>query len=89
MKAPLATVVHRPAAPRGSGCGGDDGGGDDARTRTDGDGARPTTCSSYETITDLNEALGAAGIECALDYEGLVDEVREISQCTIEGARPS
>ena len=37
------------------------------------------------TISDLNEDLAAGGIECELEYEGLADEVRELSQCTIDG----
>jgi hypothetical protein len=71
-----------------SACGGDDSGGGDA----DDDGAATSTAaeaelSSYETVADLNEVLTGAGIECNLDYEGLVDEDKEISQCTIEGAQ--
>lgn len=51
---------------------GDDGG-------TDGGGEG----SSYETVTALNDDLAAAGITCELEYEGLVDADREISQCVI------
>lgn len=56
----------------GSACG-DDGGGDGSEG------------SSYETITALNEDLAAAGITCDLEYEGLKDADREISQCVIDG----
>lgn len=85
MKATLATVLIALLAL--SGCGGDDGG-----ETTDTAGGSDTTAaptgdlSSYETISDLNADLAAAGIECALEYEGLVDAVREISQCPIDGA---
>ena len=85
MKVTLATIVI--ALLTLAGCGGDDGGGTGATT-----GGSETTeaaaedLSSYETISDLNDDLAAAGIECTLEYEGLVDEVREISQCPIEGA---
>lgn len=56
----------------GSACG-DDGGGDGSEG------------SSYDTITALNEDLAAAGITCDLEYEGLKDADREISQCVIDG----
>lgn len=83
MKASLAIVAVALLAL--SACSGDDGGNTD-----DTDGTTPSTeaeteLSSYATISDLNEDLAADGIECALDYEGLVDEVRELSQCTIDG----
>jgi hypothetical protein len=89
VKAPLATVTIALLL-LGAGCGGDDGGGgDDASTDT---GAETTEApsedlSSYDTVAALNDDLGAAGIDCALDYEGLVDEDKEISQCTIDGAQ--
>jgi ABC-type glycerol-3-phosphate transport system substrate-binding protein len=87
VKATLAIVVI--ALLTLAGCsGGDDGG---ETTDTTAGGTETTEAptedlSSYETITDLNEDLAAAGIECTLEYEGLVDEVREISQCPIDGA---
>lgn len=72
----------------GAGCS-DDGGGD-----ADPDDSSPDTTeapggdlSSYDTVADLNEDLSAAGIECALEYDGLVDEEKEISQCTIDGSQ--
>ncbi len=61
--------------------GGDDGGADTTEAGTTED------LSSYETIAALNEDLAAAGIECTLEYEGLVDDTREISQCTIDGGQ--
>lgn len=85
MKATLATILIALLAL--AGCGGDDGG-----ESTDTTGGSETTVaptedlSSYETITELNEDLAAAGIECTLEYAGLVDAVREISQCPIDGA---
>ncbi len=86
MKATLATVVI--ALLTLAGCGGDDGGGEATDTTSGSETTEATTedLSSYETITELNDDLGAAGIECTLEYEGLVDEVREISQCPIDGA---
>ncbi len=86
MKATLATVVI--ALLTLVGCGGDDGGEttDTTAGETETTEAPTEDLSSYETITDLNEVLAAAGIECTLEYEGLVDEVREISQCPIDGA---
>ena len=85
VKASLATVAVALLAL--SACSGDDGG-----STEDPDGTTPSTeaeaeteLSSYATISDLNEDLAVGGIECALDYEGLVDEVRELSQCTIDG----
>jgi len=85
VKASLATVAI--ALLVLSACGGDDDGG-----TTDPDGSTPSTeaapdLSSYETISDLNEALAAGDIECDLEYRGLVDEIRELSQCTIEGGQ--
>lgn len=59
-----------------SACG-DDGGGD-------GDGGG-SSGSSYDTVTALNADLAASGITCELEYEGLKDADREISQCVIDG----
>jgi ABC-type glycerol-3-phosphate transport system substrate-binding protein len=84
VKATLAIVVITLLTL--AGCGGDDGG--EAADTTNGSETTAATTedlSSYETISDLNDDLAAAGIECTLEYEGLVDEVREISQCPIEG----
>jgi hypothetical protein len=83
VKASLATVAI--ALLTLSACGGDD-----ADSTTDADGTTPTSetaadLSSYDTVSDLNDALGAGGVECELEYEGLTDEVRELSQCTIDG----
>ena len=86
MKARLATVAIALLL-LGAACG-DDGGGEDS-----GDDTSPDTSeaqadlSSYDTVADLKDALSAEGIECTLEYEGLVDEDKEISQCTIEGSQ--
>ena len=74
VKASLATVAI--ALLTLSACGGDDGGG-----TTDSDGTTATSVagadlSSYDTVSDLNDALGAGGVECELEYEGLTDEIR-------------
>ncbi len=84
MKASLAAVAL--ALLVLAGCSGDDGDG------RGGDGAASTTeeaaeLTSYDTVAALNETLAAGGIDCTLDYEGLVDEDKEISQCTIEGTQ--
>lgn len=85
MKATLATIVI--ALLTLAGCGGDDGGEAAGTTGgTDPTEVAAEDLSSYETISDLNDDLAAAGIECTLTYEGLVDAVREISQCPIDGA---
>ena len=87
MKARLATVAIGLLV-LGAGCG-DDGGGSSG----DDDTAPDTTeeqggdLTSYDTVADLNASLADAGIDCQLEYEGLVDEDKEISQCTIEGSQ--
>jgi len=85
MKTSLATVAI--ALLTLSACGGDDSGGstaDDGGTETTQAGVDLT---SYETVSDLNDALAAGGVQCELEYEGLVDEIRELSQCTIDGGQ--
>jgi len=72
------------------GCGDDDdagnGGGDTTAAPADGgETADRSELSSFDTVTAMNEELTAAGIGCTLEYEGLRDAQREISQCTIEG----
>jgi hypothetical protein len=57
----------------GSACGDDSAGGE----------ADGSAGSSYDTLTALNDDLAAAGITCELEYEGLKDDEREISQCVI------
>jgi hypothetical protein len=87
VKARLATVAIGLLL-LGAACGGDDGGGgggDD--TSADTTEAPGGDLSSYDTVADLNESLSAADIECNLEYEGLRDEDKEISQCTIEGSQ--
>jgi len=83
VKASLAIVAVALVAL--SACSGDDGGSTDDTEGTTPSTEAETELSSYATLSDLNEDLAADGIECALDYEGLVDEVRELSQCTIDG----
>jgi hypothetical protein len=81
VKAFVATVAIAVLAL--AGCG-DDGGGDSGGT--DGTDAAPEL-SSYETVSDLNDALASGGVECNLEYEGLTDDTHEISQCTIDGGQ--
>jgi hypothetical protein len=50
-----------------------------------GDGGGGSAGSTYDTVTALNDDLAAAGISCDLEYEGLKDADREISQCVING----
>ena len=54
-------------------------GGDSDNGSSGGDG------STFETVTDLNADLAGADISCTLEYEGLKDADREISQCVIDG----
>ena len=56
-------------------CGDDTGGGGD-------DSA---SGPSYDTIAALNDDLASARRDCALEYEGLADASREITQCEIDG----
>jgi hypothetical protein len=88
VKASLATVAIALLV-LGAGCSGDDGDSEDPGGTTAGTEAESPSedLSSYETVADLNEALAAGGVECALEYEGLVDEDKEISQCTIDGSQ--
>jgi hypothetical protein len=63
-------------------CSGDDDSG--------GDGGGPTTTaaadlSTYATVADLSDELDAAGLACALEYEGLKDDTREVSLCAVNG----
>jgi hypothetical protein len=57
-------------------CGDDGSGGD-------------SSGSSYDSLTALNEDLAGAGISCELEYEGLTDADREISQCVINDEQAS
>lgn len=41
--------------------------------------------SSYDSVRAIAERLEAAGVGCALEYEGLRDADKELSICTIEG----
>lgn len=85
MKASLATVAIALLL-LGAGCSGDDGGdgGDDTSPDTTEEQAE---LSSYDTIAELNEALAAGGIECPLEYDGLRDDEKEQSICTIDGTQ--
>ena len=86
VKATLATLAIVVLAL--TSCGGDDDGGSaDTGASSEGTQVAVEDLSSYETVADLNAALAADGIDCTLEYEGLVDEVRELSQCTIEGGQ--
>lgn len=74
-------------------CGSDDDGGDeegsgsdDTTEETAESGTDLSGLPTYDTVAALNEDLAAAGVSCALEYEGLVDdEGKEVSLCTIEG----
>lgn len=50
-----------------------------------GGGSAGNDLSSFDTVTALNAELASGGITCELDYEGLKDADREISQCVIDG----
>ena len=66
------------------GCGGDSP--PDAAADGDADaGPAATELSSYPTIVDVNDALAGDGLGCDLEYEGLADADREISQCVLAG----
>src|SRR5690348_17304356 len=53
---------------------------------TDGGGGSPgADASSYDDVAAMRDALVDAGITCDLDYEGLTDQDREVSQCVING----
>jgi hypothetical protein len=41
--------------------------------------------STYDSVSTMAEALTAAGMPCALEYEGLRDAGKELSLCTLEG----
>lgn len=62
--------------PLATACGDDEGG--DASGG--GSGA-----SSYGSVAELAEDLTGAGLACTLEYEGLRDDRREVSLCTLEG----
>ena len=71
-------------------CGDDDdsdgGGNGTETTAAPEDGESPgADGSEFEDIASLRDALGEAGIACDLEYEGLADDDREVSQCVIEG----
>jgi hypothetical protein len=90
VKASLATVAIALLL-LGAGCGDDGGGGDDAPSDASS-GSSATTAApsadlaSFDTIASLNDALGAGGVDCTLEYEGLTDDDgNEVSTCTIDG----
>jgi hypothetical protein len=65
--------------------GSDDEGGSET-TEAAGGEADVSGLPAFDTITALNEVLGGAGIACALEYEGLVDDTgKEVSICVIDG----
>ena len=87
MKASLATVAIALLL-LGAGCGGDDGGEDpDTGSSADTTEATGADLSSYETVADLAADLEAGGLSCTLEYEGLVDDDKEQSICTIDGSQ--
>jgi hypothetical protein len=61
-----------------AGCGGDD----------DGTGADTTRGGpEVANVVGLGVLLNEAGIPCDLEYEGLVDDRREVSICQIDGGQ--
>jgi hypothetical protein len=67
---------------------GDDGGSaeSDSTGAEDGSGVDVSGLPAFDTITALNDVLTGAGIACALEYEGLVDDTgKEVSICVIDG----
>jgi hypothetical protein len=61
----------------------------DGDDTSDDDDATSTTAApeltEYDTVAAMQAALDEAGVTCELEYEGLEDEQRELSRCTIEG----
>ena len=41
--------------------------------------------STYDSVDAIDQALAGGGMTCGLEYEGLQDEEREISQCVLNG----
>lgn len=77
-----------------AGCSDDDGDADegagteesDSTGAEDGSGVDVSALPAFENITALNDVLAGAGISCALEYEGLVDDTgKEVSICVIDG----
>lgn len=71
-------------------CGDDDSadGGDSPTTEAPADGDAEVAGadgSEFDDVAALADVLADAGITCDLEYEGLADEQREVSQCVIEG----
>lgn len=85
----------------GAGCSSDDDG--DATDDTTADANSSTTSagsdpdgselpslddlSAYDTLQDIADELDAVGIVCELEYEGLEDDDKIVSLCTIEGGQ--
>jgi hypothetical protein len=69
-------------------CGEDEGtddGGSETTAVDDSDDTTPegAELSSYENLEALVDALTDAGYDCALEYEGLEDDGRTVSLCTL------
>jgi hypothetical protein len=80
------------------GCGDDSEDGEDGAApsvTTDAGGVSGTADGSaalddlptYDTLDDIVDELDAGGIPCELEYDGLEDEQKTVSLCTIEGAQ--
>lgn len=50
----------------------------------DGGDDGPESGSSYDTVAAMAEDLTDAGLTCTLEYEGLRDDQREVSLCTLQ-----
>ncbi len=62
--------------------------GETRRAGATGDASGPAIQrSTIASVRDLSTRLEAAGITCALEYEGLRDAGRELSLCVIDGDR--
>jgi hypothetical protein len=82
MSRAFVTVVVGVALTLGAAaCGGDDGDDEAGGTTTTAE----AELTSFETVSELRDALADAGIACELEYEGLKDEEKEVSRCVIEG----
>lgn len=64
----------------GAGCSSGPSGGQEVR-------AERADLSVQASVADIGRSLDARGIDCPLEYEGLVDATSERSQCTIRGGQ--
>ena len=74
----LAAVLGLSAA---AGCSSDDATGTTTGTATE----RPDSRTTYATVQELAAVLDAGGLPCALEYEGLEDDDKQLSLCTLGG----